>query len=162
MIVFLLRHADAVPGEPDAARALSPKGRRQCARLGRSLGFEVWSLVRTLEHSPLERSVDTAARIKAAAKVRHPLRVLRGLEPEADPRGTAILLAKTRTPRLLVGHNPHLSALVGLLLGLREGGAGIHFRKATWVTLERLAGPTARRPYGSWRLKGMVAPPIGG
>lgn len=162
MIVFLLQHADAVPGEPDAARPLSPKGRRQCARVGRGLGFEVWSWVRSLEHSPLVRAVDTAARVKAAAKVRHPLRVLRGLEPEADPRATALLLAKTRAPRFLVGHNPHLAALVGLLLGLREGGAGIHFRKATLVTLERLSGPTARRPYGSWRLLGMAAPPSAG
>lgn len=159
MILFLLRHADAVPGEPDAARPLSPKGRRQCARLGRGLGFEVWSWVRFLEHSPLRRAADTAARVRAAAKVRQPLRELEGLEPEADPRVTARLLAKSRGARLLVGHNPHLAGLVGLLLGLREGAAGIHFRKAALVTLERLAGPTARKPYGAWRLKGLQPPP---
>lgn len=160
-MVFLLRHADAVDGDPDATRALSAKGRRQCARVGRDLGFEVWSRVRCLEHSPLLRSVDTAARVKAAAKVRHPLRELAGLEPEADPKVTARLLARSRTDRFLVGHNPHLAALVGLLLGLRDGAGGIHFRKAAWVALERLAGPSTRRPYGSWRLKAMVAPAPG-
>jgi len=161
MIVFLLRHADAVPGEPDALRALSAQGRRQAARVGRALDQEVWSLVAAIEHSPLVRSQATAQGLKAAAKVRQPLRELPGLEPEADPRATAVHLARSRASRFLVGHNPHLAALVGLLLGLRDGGAGIHFRKASLVTLERLAGPSARRPYGTWRLKGFVPPPAG-
>jgi len=159
LMVFLLRHADAVPGEPDAARALSAKGRRQADRVGRGLGHEVWARVRCLEHSPLVRSSETAVRVKASAKVRQPLRELAGLEPEADPRATARVLAKSRTSRFVVGHNPHLAALVGLLLGLRDGGAGLHFRKAALVGLERLAEPTARRPYGVWRLKGMAPPP---
>ena len=161
MIVFLLRHADAVPGEPDQGRPLSPKGRRQSARVGRSLGLEVWSLVRVIEHSPLLRSVQTARLVQSAAKVRQPMKVLAGLEPEANPRVTATQLARSRSSRLLVGHNPHLSALVGLLLGLRDGAEGIHFRKAALVTLERLAGPTARKPYGTWRLKSLVPPPVG-
>jgi phosphohistidine phosphatase len=161
MLVFLLRHADAVPGEPDAGRSLSPQGRRQSARVGRSLGLEVWSLVRAIEHSPLKRSVQTAQLVQSAAKVRQPLQVLVGLEPEANPQVTAAQLARSRSSRLLVGHNPHLSALVGLLLGLRDGAEGIHFRKAALVTLERLAGPTARKPYGTWRLKSMVPPPVG-
>lgn len=161
MIVFLLRHADAVPGEPDAGRPLSPKGRRQGARVGRQLGLEVWSLLRAIEHSPLVRSVETARLVKAAAKVSQPLQVLAGLEPAAEPRVTAAQLARSRTPRFLVGHNPHLATLVGLLLGLRDGAEGIHFRKAALVTLERLAGPTVRKPYGTWRLKSLVPPPAG-
>ncbi len=118
-------------------------------------------MVRVIEHSPLLRSVQTAQRVKAAAKIRQPLQVLAGLEPEANPRATATQLARSRTARLLVGHNPHLSSLVGLLLGLRDGALGIHFRKAALVTLERLAGPTARKPYGTWRLKSLVPPPVG-
>lgn len=161
MIVFLLRHADAVPGEPDEGRLLSPKGRRQSARVGRQLGLEVWSLVRAIEHSPLLRSVETAQLVKSAAKVRQPLQVLAGLEPEADARVTAVQLARSRSARLLVGHNPHLASLVGLLLGLRDGAEGIHFRKAALVSLERMAGPTARKPYGTWRLKSLVPPPAG-
>ena len=161
MIVFLLRHADAVPGEPDEGRLLSAKGRRQSARVGRGLGLEVWSVVRVIEHSPLLRSVQTAQLVKAAAKIRQPLQVLAGLEPEANPRVTAAQLARTRTPRFVVGHNPHLASLVGLLLGLRDGAAGIHFRKAALVTLERLAGPTSRKPYGTWRLQALRPPPAG-
>jgi phosphohistidine phosphatase len=161
MIVFLLRHADAVPGEPDAGRLLSAKGRRQSARVGRGLGLEDWPLVRALEHSPLCRSVETAQLVKSAAKLRQPLQVLAGLEPEADARVTAAQLARTRTARFLVGHNPHLATLVGLLLGLRDGAEGIHFRKAALLSLERLTGPTARKPYGTWRLKSLVPPPAG-
>lgn len=118
-------------------------------------------MVRAIEHSPLKRSVQTAQCVKSAAKVRQPLQVLAGLEPEANPRVTAAQLARSRSSRLLVGHNPHLSSLVGLLLGLRDGAEGIHFRKAALVTLERLAGPTARKPYGTWRLKSLVPPPVG-
>lgn len=118
-------------------------------------------MVRAIEHSPLLRSVQTARLVQSAAKVRQPMKVLAGLEPEANPRVTATQLARSRTARLLVGHNPHFSSLVGLLLGLRDGAEGIHFRKAALVTLERLAGPTARKPYGTWRLKSLVPPPVG-
>ena len=105
--------------------------------------------------------METAQLVKSAAKVRQPLQVLAGLEPEADARVTAAQLARTRTARFFVGHNPHLASLVGLLLGLRDGAEGIHFRKAALVSLERLAGPTARKPYGTWRLKSLVPPPAG-
>jgi len=118
-------------------------------------------LVGAVEHSPLVRSRETARLVKAAAKARQPLRTLAGLEPEADPRATADLLARARSSRLLVGHNPHLAALAGKLLGLREGEAGIHFRKAAMLVLERLAGPSSRQPYGVWRLKAFLPPPAG-
>jgi len=134
MIVFLLRHADAVPGEPDEVRLLSPKGRRQSARVGRQLGLEVWSLVRAIEHSPLLRSVETAQLVKSAAKVRQPLQVLAGLEPEADARVTAVQLARSRSARLLVGHNPHLASLV-VAVGLARWGGGYPFPQSRFGVL---------------------------
>ena len=159
MIVYLLRHADALPGEPDALRLLSPKGHRQCELVGQALPPEIRKSVRACEHSPLLRAVATARGVQVAAKVRLPLKERRDLRPEDDPSLTARQLARSRGSRFLVGHNPHLAQLVGLLLGLRAGAAGIHFKKAALVALERQAGPTARRPYGTWRLQWMMPPP---
>ncbi len=159
MIVYLLRHAEALPGEPDALRLLSPKGKRQCVRVGQALHPEVRTAIRAFEHSPLRRAVATARGVKAAAKLRLPLKETRGLRPEDDPARTAQQLARSRGSRFLIGHNPHLAQLVGLLLGLRAGAEGIHFKKAALMALERQAGPTALRPYGTWRLQWMTPPP---
>ena len=60
----------------------------------------------------------TAQLLRLATGSPLPLKVLGGLEPEHDPRKTAVLLAKSRRSRLLVGHNPHLAELTALLLGL--------------------------------------------
>src|SRR5919204_1560891 len=40
MRLLLVRHADAVPGEPDAMRVLSPEGREAARQLGRRLADE--------------------------------------------------------------------------------------------------------------------------
>ena len=160
MRVFLLRHAEAVPGEPDASRDLTPRGQRQVADLAKGAGRIPLETVAASEHSPLVRAVRTAQLLKIATRSDLPLKVLAGLEPEHDPRGTALQLAKARHSRLLVGHNPHLAALAAVLLGLPDGDQAVRFRKAGLLALERTAKPTRLRPYGSWSLLWMVPPDL--
>lgn len=159
MKLILLRHAHALPGEVDEARRLSPRGRRQVRDLSKQAVEEAIATARVIEHSTLIRSIETAQLLQKYFKVQVPLRKLDGLAPDDVPTHTARLLAKSVGSRLIVGHNPHLSLLVGMLLGLKSGAEGISFRKASMVALERLNRPTPKHPYGKWRLLWMVVPP---
>ncbi len=159
MKLILLRHAHALPGEVDALRQLSPRGRRQVRNLSKQAVEEAVGTVRVIEHSGLVRSLGTAQLLQKYFKVQVPLRKLEGLAPDDAPVHTARLLAKSVGSRLIVGHNPHLSLLVGMLLGLKLGAEGIRFRKAGMIALERLNRTTPKYPYGKWRLLWMVVPP---
>ena len=159
MRVFLLRHAEAHPGVWDEGRELTAKGRRQIAQVARGAGLVAVQTVRAIEHSPLVRSVQSAERLQRGTKSRLPLKLLAGIKPESDDRLTARQLAKSRQDRLIVGHNPHLAALAGRLLGMTSGSR-ISFRKAGLMALEREAGPTTKQPYGRWRLLWYVVPDL--
>lgn len=156
MRVFLLRHAEAVPGEPDAMRDLTARGQRQAADVARGAGRLALRSVKAIEHSPLVRAVRTAQVLRLTAASSLPLKVRKGLRPEDDPRETARWLATSRSDRLLVGHNPHLAALAALLLDLR--GGGVRFRKAGLMALEREEKPSREHPFGVWRLLWFAVP----
>lgn len=160
MRVFLLRHAEAAPGEPDALRDLTPRGQRQVAELARGAGRVPLAVVEAIEHSSLVRAVRTAQLLRLATGSSLPLKVRRGLEPAADPVPTARQLSKARQSCLLVGHNPHLASLAALLLGLPAGDQAIRFRKAGLMALERTGKPTKGEPYGKWSLLWMLPPDL--
>ncbi len=158
MQVFLMRHAEARPGEPDAARPLTPKGRRQAGQAGRGPFAVAAGVAAFVEHSGLVRSRQTAELAMLPARVPSGrLRRLAGLAPEDDPAVTARLLARSRGSRLLVGHNPHLASLFALLVGARSAEA-IRFRKGAMVALERVSRPGRGIPFGRWRLLWFVPP----
>jgi phosphohistidine phosphatase len=73
--VYLVRHAEAAPGEPDELRALTPDGRRSARDLGDRLANEGVRPDAVIS-SPLLRARETAAEIGRAL----------GVEPEADDR----------------------------------------------------------------------------
>jgi phosphohistidine phosphatase SixA len=73
--LYLVRHAEAAPGEPDELRALTPEGRRVARTLGERLvaqGVKPDALI----SSPLLRARETATEIGRAT----------GVEPETDER----------------------------------------------------------------------------
>jgi phosphohistidine phosphatase len=73
--VYLVRHAEAAPGEPDELRALTPEGRRAARDLGERLATDGVRPDAVIS-SPLLRARETAAEIGRAV----------GVEPEADDR----------------------------------------------------------------------------
>ncbi|MFM9148660.1 MAG: SixA phosphatase family protein [Verrucomicrobiota bacterium] len=124
MVVYLMRHAEARPGEPDVARPLTAKGRRQARQAGRGPFAAASAEARSVEHSGLVRSLQTAElAMRSAGVPRARLRRLAGLAPEDDPTVTARLLATSRSSRLIVGHNPHLAGLFSLLSGAIGSGS---------------------------------------
>lgn len=126
MRLYFLRHADALDGDDDAMRPLSPKGKDQCRRLGQWLQrAEIdWNAAFS---SPLLRAQQTATLVLQAADSR-----LAGQFKEAsallnETSGTAFsrwlrgLLQYESV--LLVGHAPTLAERVRELLSVKSEGA---------------------------------------
>jgi phosphohistidine phosphatase len=123
-VIWLLRHAEAAEGAPDAERKLTKKGEKQARNAGlalKELGVEP----EICFTSPKVRSADTA---KLACE---PLGVEYRLEPKLaggpfDPEALAAGLEDV----LLVGHDPDFSMAVhsatGAQVRMKKGGlAGI-------------------------------------
>lgn len=157
MKIFLMRHAHAEPGEIDSDRPLSSKGTKQMKGLASRHLQMVFGEVLVVEHSPYRRAAQTAQLLKKYSP-KLSFKKMPGILPDDNYRRTALILAKTNKPRLIVGHNPHLTGLVGLLLGLRAGEEGVRFRKAGIMAIERLTMPTDGHPYGRWRLLWYIIP----
>jgi len=121
--LHLLRHAHA--GNParwsgdDAARPLSDKGRRQCARLGALLaaGGEAPDLFIT---SPRVRAAQTAELVAEA--VGAPVVIDERLVGMLDVEIVAAILAAAGPAErpCLVGHDPDFSELLADLLGVSD------------------------------------------
>jgi len=103
MRVYLVRHAEAAPGEPDALRALTPGGRSAARELGERLAAEGVQPTAVLS-SPLLRARETAAELARAL----------GCDAEADerlaPGATAETVRAAVAERgdevVVVGHQP--------------------------------------------------------
>jgi phosphohistidine phosphatase len=127
--VYLVRHAEAAPGEPDDLRALTPEGRRAARDLGERLaagGVRPDAVV----SSPLLRARETASEIGRAL----------GVNPETDERlgfgATAAGLRETVEDRgdtvVAIGHQPDCGRIAA------ELGDGVEppFPPAGMVVLE--------------------------
>jgi phosphohistidine phosphatase len=108
--LFVVRHAEAAPGEPDELRPLTDAGRAAARALGEVLAAERLDAVVS---SPLLRARETAEAIARAA----------GLEPATDerlaPGATAEdVRAVAHGDRVVVvGHQPDCSEIVLALTG---------------------------------------------
>ena len=115
MVICLVHHADALGPQVDAQRPLSTTGQAQAVRAAEAIrghGFKpdaIW-------HSGKLRARQTA---EACWRIVNPLadfKMVRGLRPEdAEAIIRDALLGETRD-LLLVGHMPHLPALLSLLV----------------------------------------------
>lgn len=137
MRLYLLRHADAIESNPDAARPLSSRGGEQIdalagflARSGAFEPAEIW-------HSTLRRARETADLLARGAKLTAPRVETSGLEPDTDPRLVAGKLAVLQRDIAIVGHEPHLSALAAWLVTGTTARPAFVLKKCTMVALER-------------------------
>lgn len=114
MQVFLVRHAKAAPGEPDALRPLTPHGRQQARELGRRLAGEGVRPSAVLT-SPLLRARETADEIARAtgSSVEPDERLAPGATVD-DLRDAA---AGRDGPLVVVGHQPDCGLIAGELTG---------------------------------------------
>jgi len=152
MHLYLIRHANALDGDDDAARPLSAKGRKQCRNLGRFLrdagafeAVEIW-------HSPLRRARETSALLAKHLKTKAKLTAVSGLLP--DDAGDSIIrkLGGARRTLAVVGHEPHLSALASLLVAGRAAPQCFVFKKCAALRLDRIGR--------GWAVRWQISPEL--
>ena len=129
MRVYLVRHAEAAPGDPDDLRALTPEGRRAARDLGERLSAD-GARTDAVISSPLLRARETAAEIGRAV----------GVAPEADERlgfgatadGLRELVEGRGETVVAIGHQPDCGRIAA------ELGDGVEppFPPAGLVVLE--------------------------
>jgi len=111
MDLILWRHAEAVDGQPDLARELTPKGVKQAKAIAQWLSSRLPRQTRIIV-SPAERTQQTAAALTDEFEID------RQLAPGAPP--TAVLAAagwpEHRGAVVVVGHQPALGMAAALLI----------------------------------------------
>lgn len=136
MLLYLLRHADALDAPDDDARPLSPKGRQQIDALAKFLAKSDAFAPAEIWHSPLVRARDTASQLRSALRLRAKLVETAGLRPEDDPGTLPTCLVRAPSPLAVVGHEPHLSAFASLLLTGKTSPPVVVFHKCALLALE--------------------------
>jgi len=133
MRLYLVRHADAAPGDPDALRPLTARGRQQARDVGARLAAE-GAAGAAVVSSPLLRARETAEEIARAL----------GTTAEPDerlaPGATADAVRDAAAERgetvVAVGHQPDCGRVAAEL----TGGPEPDFPKAGVVAID-LPGP---------------------
>jgi phosphohistidine phosphatase len=115
MELILWRHAEAAPGDPDAARALTDHGRRQAEGMARWLAPRLSRDLRVIV-SPARRAQETARALGRSFET------VEALAPGCD---VTMLLKIADWPRaerpvLIVGHQPTLGEVAARLIDGRQ------------------------------------------
>jgi phosphohistidine phosphatase len=157
--LYLVRHGIAVergtPEVPDDARPLTPQGRkrmRQIARGLRRLGVRPDRILT----SPLPRAFETAEIVAAALQMSDRLETCDALRDDREAPGIRDwVLGRAEDRLLIVGHNPGLSQLLGLLVAgladpwicdLKKGGvAALSARDKGGFAIDWIAPPRLLR-----------------
>ena len=112
MRVFLVRHAEAAPGDPDELRPLTKAGRTVARILGEQLATEPLDAVVS---SPLLRARETAERIARPARL--VAETDARLAPGADAQALRDAVAGRGETVVAVGHQPDCTEIVLELTG---------------------------------------------
>jgi phosphohistidine phosphatase len=114
VLLYVVRHAEAAPGEPDELRALTSAGRRQARALGEQLARDGVRLDALLS-SPLLRARETAAAIGKALDVE--VEIDERLAPGATADSVRLAVAGRGEAVAIVGHQPDCSEIVAAISG---------------------------------------------
>jgi phosphohistidine phosphatase len=115
--LFVIRHAEAAPGNPDEMRSLTPEGRDQARALGERLAREGVRLD-ALISSPLLRARETAAALARALAVS--AETDERLAPGATADDVRAVSAGRGETIAVVGHQPDCGEIVSALTGRPE------------------------------------------
>jgi phosphohistidine phosphatase SixA len=126
MRLFVVRHAEAAPGEPDELRPLTEAGQAAARALAARLADEGVELILS---SPLLRARETAAEIARTARA--PVEVDDRLAPGAAPDAVRAAVTGRGRTIVAVGHQPDCSELVLAFTGRLE-----RFEPAAFVEVE--------------------------
>ncbi len=154
--VIIARHGKAHAQSDsglDEDRELRPRGERQARFLGETLAEVEWAPVRIVA-SPIERAITTARLANETLGVDLDIDDrLRHWHPASDALAVLLEAVDDAPSILVVGHNPQLEALTGLLLG-GLGASGVRLRtgEAHVVDFDPEDPPGSGRLHDSLRL----------
>jgi phosphohistidine phosphatase len=149
MDLLLMQHGEALQKQEDPARPLSERGRREVERVARAAA-RLDLRVPCVRHSGKLRAQQTAEIVVAHLDPAPALERVAGLAPNDDPAAAVEALATAPAGTLVVGHLPHLSRLLSLLVVGDSGRALVSFRPGGLIGLGHEAE--------EWRLR-LVLPP---
>jgi len=137
--LYILRHGIAIPhgtpGVPEDERPLTAKGEKRIKEVGRGLAAFGLELDRIIT-SPLPRARRTAQIVAQELGLTDRLVTSSVLSADSDAQTIRDWLRERHTDRLMiVGHNPSLSDLVGLLILGEVGRFPFELKKGGIVAL---------------------------
>ncbi|PKM91913.1 MAG: phosphohistidine phosphatase SixA, partial [Euryarchaeota archaeon HGW-Euryarchaeota-1] len=108
MEIYIVRHGDALEGEPDELRELSEKGKKQAKKVGKILK-NLDAEISEIFSSPLKRAIQTAEIITEGINFNGEIKITELLYPSSNPDEILNeLMVMKKDKILLVGHQPFL------------------------------------------------------
>lgn len=138
MDLILWRHAeahDALEGEDDLQRSLTPRGEKHAERMAKWLDQQLPEGTRIL-CSPAVRAVQTVKALPRKHKVRDALAPGASVQDVLETCGWP----GARNPVLVVGHQPTLGALVSQLFGMGPEPMAIRKGAVWWLRSRQREG----------------------
>jgi phosphohistidine phosphatase len=151
-VIYLVRHAEAHDADRDELRELTDRGKRVAERLGQFLRQARIVDAEVIWHSTLVRARQTAALMGREMGISI-LKEIKGLAPNDSPAAFARKLTAVRSDIVIVGHNPHLTAL-GTLLVKGEGAnlPAVEFPKCAALALNNVGSGEPGEWCVAWHL----------
>jgi phosphohistidine phosphatase len=151
MELYLVRHGQAAAKTDDPSRPLTGMGASVVEQVA---GFAARAGIKAdeIRHSEKLRARQTAEILAQALQPARGVNAVEGLNPEDDVRSMAENLKREGGSPMLVGHQPFLGRLTGLLVAGDPDTPVVRFRTASIVRLvfER----------GAWSVDWVVTPDI--
>ena len=151
MLLILIRHGDADPGNNDDTRTLSDLGRMQAVHIGNWLRKRGFPISPMIWHSNKVRTRETAAIIRDAAGWESELREVEGLRPSSSVEPIVSRISAEDGDLVIVTHLPFVSILAARLA---DNGSNVNewsFPTCGTLVLERGESDT-------WNALDFVAP----
>jgi len=149
MDFYLVRHGEAVPDAMDSQRPLSRHGAAQVEQVAR-VAVARKARISTIFHSGIQRAQQSAEILSRYLLPASGVHRMTGLLPQDDPAVARAELETVHEPVMLVGHLPHLSRLVALLINGDADRETVEFAPGTVACL-------AHEKTG-WRLSWVLNP----
>lgn len=151
--LYLVRHAHALDGPDDPQRPLSPKGKKQVARICEALKGKGLINPSLVWQSPYRRAKETARHLIDGLGLSVSVVTVEGITPFDDPPTISDSIGETVENLMVVGHEPHLSGLASLLLSGNPDLGYVVFSKSSILNLTRLKVGNKSTPWQiDWHL----------
>lgn len=150
MLLYLVRHGEALPDSSDDQRRLSHQGIKDVRAVAHFLKEKKVHIL-AIYHSTKTRARQTAELLSADLQTKKNLIEKAGMGPSDPVKGTADLIDQQRKDVMFVGHMPFMGDLVSLLITGELGRNIVSFPTAGVVILEKSAKT-------SWVIRDAISP----